>query len=136
MAIIASGTASAVSALIGAERFAPRSREATLSANAVAPLAGWLTLATFANLEATLNETSGRPDERRERARSIALLAAAGAAGGAVAAASRNRWYTAAIAWGLGGVVVRNARDRKTAVTVVAGVGFCAFLAATLLGRR
>lgn len=137
VAIIAGAATSAISALIDAERFTPRSREARLSANAVAPLAGWLTLATFANLEATLNETGGRPDARHESARSLALLAAAGVAGGAVALASRgNPLYTAAVAWGLGGVVVRNARERKPTVAGAAALGLAGFLVATVFGRK
>ena len=44
--------------------------------------------------------------------------------------------YAGAIAWGLGGVIVRNVRARKTSVAVAAGLGFGAFLAATLLRRR
>jgi hypothetical protein len=135
--IIAGSATSAISALLDAERFAPRSREATLAANAVAPLAGWLTLATFANIEATLNTTRGKLPSERENARAMALITGAGAVGAAVAIASRgNPRYTGAIAWGLGGVVLRNVRQGKTKVALVAGLGFCAFLAASVLGRR
>jgi hypothetical protein len=137
VAIIAGGATSAISALVAAERFAGHSREATLCANAVAPLAGWLTLAAFANLEATLNSTGERPEAPREASRALVLLTAAGATGALVALASRNNpRYTAAIAWGLGGVVVRNFKQRKIKVALAAGLGFGAFLAATLLGRR
>lgn len=137
VALIASGATSAISALIDAERVASPSREARRAADAIAPLAGWLTLATFANFEATANETGGRPKPPAEEARALALLTAAGVTGATVAIASRvNRRYTGALAWGLGGVVVRNVRERNTKVAVVAGLGCCAFLAATLFGRR
>jgi hypothetical protein len=137
VAIISTGAASASAALIESERVAHRSHDARMTARAVAPLAGWLTLATFANLEATLNETGGRPDERRETQRSLALLSAACVSAGAIALASRgNPLYTAAVAWGLAGVTVRNARSRNWAVTAAAGLGLAAAVGATLFGRR
>lgn len=136
-AIIAGGASSAVASLVYAERFATPARDAVRAANAIAPLAGWLTLATFANLEATANDTQGRPNEPKENLRAIGLLTAAAATGGAVAVASGgNRLYTGAIAWGLGGVLIRNVRERKRSVAVAAGLGFGAFLAATFMRRR
>jgi branched-subunit amino acid ABC-type transport system permease component len=137
VAIISAAAASASAALVEAERVSHRSHDARLTASAVAPLAGWLTLATFANVEATLNETGGRPDGRRETQRSLALLSAACVTAGAISLASRgNPLYTAAVAWGLGGVTVRNARSRNWAVTVAAGLGLAAAVGATLFGRR
>lgn len=112
--------------------------EARAAADAIAPLAGWLTLATFANLEATLNETGGRPRPRHETHRALILLGSEGALAGAVAATSQNPLYTAALAWGLGGVVVRNLRGRNRTIAAAAGLGCCAAVAATigLLRRR
>lgn len=159
--LIVASAASASVALIGAARLAERAppdaperalldapehaladapepqqalvREARAAADAIAPLAGWLTLATFANLEATLNETGGRPRRRAEVNRSLLLLGGLGVVASGVAIASRgHRRYTAAIAWGLGGVVLRNLRARNTQVAAVAGLGLVAALAATL----
>lgn len=137
VAIISAGALSASAALVGAERLSEQSHEARVAARAVAPLAGWLTLATFANLEATLNETGGRPRAARETRRALALLGAASGAASAVTWAGRsNPRYTAAVAWGLGGVVVRNLRAGNTRVVLAAALGLGVSVAAALLRRR
>jgi len=113
------------------------SNEARAAAHAIAPLAGWLTLAAFANIEATLNETGRRPRRREEARRALALLGGAQVAAAAIASASRGSpLYTAAVAWGLGGVVLRNLRAQNRVVAVAAGIGACAAVAGTLFGRR
>jgi hypothetical protein len=135
--IISAAALSASAALVNAERLSERSREARVAARAVAPLAGWLTLATFANLEATLNETGARPRAARETQRAVALLGAASAATSAITWAGRgNPLYTAAVAWGLGGIVVRNLRARNTRVAIAAALGLAVSVAATVFRRR
>lgn len=144
--IILAAAGSASAALIGAERRVGStgsassqalSLEARAAARAIAPLAGWLTLAAFANIEATLNETGRRPRQPQETRRALALLGGAVAAAAAITRASRgNRLYTAAVAWGLAGVGLRNARARNPVVATAAGLGACAAIAATLFGRR
>lgn len=137
VAIISAALASASAALVHAERASKRQREASLAARAVAPLAGWLTLASLANVEATLNQTSARPGKRDETRRALALLGAGSAAAGCIALASRgNRLYTAAVAWGLGGVLVRNIRARNLAVAVAAGSALSVAVGATVFGRK
>jgi len=137
VSIILASATTASTALILAERESEHSPESRNTANAVAPLAGWLTLATFANTEATLNGVFGRPARREETVRSVALLLAATLTAGTIATAARgNRLYTAAVAWGLGGVVLRNVRERKVAVAIAAGLGCAAALAATVFGGR
>jgi hypothetical protein len=137
VAIISAATASASAALIEAESASERQHEARLSARAAAPLAGWLTLATFANIEATLNQTTSRPDPRAETRRALALLAASSATAAGIAVYSRgNRLYTAAVAWGLGGVMIRNIRSRNVSVAVAAGSAFALAAGATIFGRK
>jgi hypothetical protein len=136
VAIIAAAAASASAALVEAESASERHPEAVVAARAVAPLAGWLTLASFANVEATLNQTSTRPDPRAETRRALALLGAASATAGGIAFASRgNPLYTAAVAWGLGGVIIRNLRARNVAVAVAAGAAFAVAVGATTAAR-
>lgn len=135
--IISGATASAIAALLEAERASGRQHEAAGAARAVAPLAGWLTLAAFANVEATLNETGRRPDRPHENRRAMALLGAACATAAAVTFASRgNRLYSAAVAWGLGGVLIRNLRAGNVAVAIGAGCAFAAALGASVSGRQ
>lgn len=144
--IILAAAGSASAALISAERLAAStgssasqalSLEARAATHAIAPLAGWLTLAAFANIEATLNATGRRPGEPRETRRALALLGGAVAAAAGITRASRgNRLYTAAVAWGLAGVALRNARARNPVVATAAGIGACAALGAAVFGRR
>jgi tryptophan-rich sensory protein len=133
LALIGTSAANANAALIEAVR-APRARLATWT---LGPLAGWLTLATFANLEATLNDAFGRPSKQVEERRAIALLGTATAAASAVAVASRGSLpFAAAVAWGLGGTAVRNVRERRPALALAACAGLAALAGITLLAQR
>lgn len=136
VAIIMSTTTAASAAMLEAEHEGAR-QGAGVAALATGALAGWLTVAAFANLEATLNETRGRPRKAAETRRSVALVGGASSTAGALALASHgNLAYAAAACWGLGGVVVRNVRKRNTPVAAAAAAGVIALLGATLLGRR
>ncbi|HKU43120.1 MAG TPA: hypothetical protein VJR89_33400 [Polyangiales bacterium] len=137
LGLIGASAASSIAALIEAERRFPRSPLARRATWAVGPLAGWLTLASFANLEATLNETRGRPTARTETQRAAALVGAASAAASGMAIATRgNLPFAGAVAWGLGGVVVRNVRERRRSVTAAACAGLIALAGVTLWSRR
>lgn len=120
LAFISAGAASATAALVEAER----TPSAQLARYTLGPLAGWLSLATFANMEATLNDRYGRPAPQAEERRAIALLGAATATASAVSLASRGSIpYTAAVGWGLAGTAVRNFRERRPAVAIAACAG-------------
>jgi tryptophan-rich sensory protein len=117
---ISTGAASACAALVEAEH-APN---AQLARYTLGPLAGWLSLATFANLEATLNDRYGRPAPRSEARRAIALLGAASATASAVSLASGGSIpYAAAVSWGLAGTAVRNFREKRNSVALAACAG-------------
>jgi hypothetical protein len=135
--IISASAVAASAATIASERVATGSGFARLAANTTGPLAGWLTVAAFANLESTLNETQGRLPERAAIRRAVALVGAASAAAAGMAVATRgNLGYAAASAWGLGGVMVRNQRESRSAVATTAAIGLCAVAAATLFSRH
>lgn len=135
--IISASTIAASAATIAAERGATSPGFGRLAADTIGPLAGWLTVATFANLESTLNETQGRLPERAATRRAKALVGVASAAATGMAIASRgNPGYAAASAWGLGGVMLRNNRESRPEVAATAAIGLCAVAVATLFSRR
>jgi hypothetical protein len=123
LGIISAAAANANAALIEASR-TPRAQVATWT---LGPLAGWRSLAAFANLEATLNSSYGRPAPEAEERRAAALLCAASLTAAGTTVASRGSLpYAAAVAWGLGGTALRNLRSSKPLVSLTA----CACLAA------
>lgn len=134
--LITLGAASSTAALLDATR-RPDDPTARRAARSIAPLAGWLTLASFANLEATLNETGGRPAPRVEASRAMLMLGAATVTAGAVTLASKGSpLYAGAVAWGLAGTIARNLKAKEPLVAAVAGAGIAALAAATLFARR
>lgn len=137
VAVISLAAASATAAMLDAglaHADDPSARRAALS---IAPLAGWLTLASFANLETTLNETRGRPKRASEDRRAALLLGAATTTAGAVSWAARgNPLYSAAVGWGLAGTLARNVRDRRPVVATAAVAGLTALTALTMLARH
>ena len=134
--IIAGSAIAASAATVASECVAADSGFARVAANTTGPLAGWLTVATFANLDSTLNETQGRLSARAATRRAVVLVGAASAAATGMAIATRgNLGYAAASAWGLGGVVLRSKRESRTDVAMTAAIGLCAVAAATLFSR-
>jgi len=120
LVFISAGAANATAALIEAER----TPGAEVARYTLGPLAGWLSLASFANIEATLNDRFGRPSEEAEERRAIALLGTAAATASAVSVASGGSIpYAAAVSWGLAGTALRNFREQKPAVAMVACAG-------------
>jgi hypothetical protein len=120
LVFISAAAANASSALIEAER----TPSAQLARWTLGPLAGWLSLAAFANAEATLNDRFGRPSQQTEERRAIALLGSATATASAVVIASGGSVpYAAAVGWGLAGTAVRNFREQRPAVALVACAG-------------
>ena len=136
VAIITSSAAAATAGMLEAEAARPDTEFTRLAAHTTGPLAGWLTVATFANLDATLTATQGRPSPQRAEARAMALIGGASCVAVACALASKgNPGYAAAAGWGLGGIALRNVRERRPRVAAVAGAGVAGLLLATLAAR-
>lgn len=132
---IGASAASANAAMVEAEH----TRGAELARWTLGPLAGWLTLAAFANLEATLNDRLGRPAQQTEERRAVALLGTAAATASAMSVASGGSLpYAAAVGWGLAGTAVRNFRENKRAValTACAGIALLAGITAAVRWKR
>lgn len=137
LGIISSSAAAAAAAIIVAESVAEESGFARLAVRTTGPLAGWLTVATFANLDSTLIETQGRLPQDAASRRGVALVAAASTVATGMAIATRgNLGYAAAAAWGLGGIVLRNRRESRPNIAAAAATGLCAVGLATLLSKR
>jgi tryptophan-rich sensory protein len=137
LGIIGTSAAIATAALIEAERSRDVSRHATLAAYSVAPLAGWLTVAAFVNAEGTLTWTKGRRSPEAQTRRAVGLLGGATAVAAATAAASRgNPLFSLAAGWGLGGVAIKNTRNRNREVAAAASIGLAALAGVTFLASR
>lgn len=134
--IIGTTLAAAAGGFVMAERrgVAPGER---LTANTLAALAGWLTLATAVNVESSLNARYGRPDPNIEDQRSLALAtAASGVALGLAVAGRGNRYYLSAVGWGLGTVALRAGREGRGKLAGVAVAGLAAVAVASVLARQ
>jgi tryptophan-rich sensory protein len=129
-----SGSAVAATGAVGRyTRGHPGNGLARTSGYLLAPLAGWLSVATFANLETTQRAT-GVPSPAA-LAPPVTLLLASAATLGGVAATQGNEVYTAAAAWGLAGIARKNVRTAPH-LAALAGVGLIALMAATWRARR
>lgn len=135
--IISASALAASAATVIASRTDDTSGFAAAAARTTGALAGWLTVAAFANLDSTLVATRGRPSREVAGRRAVRLVGAAGAAATAMTLATRgNPGYAAAAAWGLGGVALRNHREGRPAVVRTAAAGLCAVAIATLVCRH
>lgn len=135
VALIFGSAAAATTATALAERghAGPGGRDL---ARAFGPLAGWLCVAGFANVETTLNLLRGRPGDDRAVRRAVPLVALASATGSAAAVAVRgNPLFVLTACWGLGGIALKALRHRQAPVAVAAGLGGLA-LAASSAGAR
>jgi hypothetical protein len=130
--LIFTGAASASAALLQAERHAQSSAAARVDANLIGPLAGWLAIASFANVETTLNLVRGQPPHAQQVRRALGLLSTASAASSAVAAASRgNLLFAAAASWGLAAIARKAVQDRSRPIAVTALLGVIALATTT-----
>jgi hypothetical protein len=135
VALIFGSAVAATTATALAERghAGPGGRDLALS---FGPLAGWLCVAGFANVETTLNLHRGRPRDDRAVRRAVPLIALASAGGSAAAVAVRgNPLFALTACWGLGGIAVKALRHRQAPVAVAAGLGGLA-IAASSAGAR
>lgn len=134
VALIGASALTATASVARYERLGEKDRTAKVAANLIAPLAGWLSVATFANLDTTQRFTNSRSRSWLDPDTIIPIAAITAACG--VVATKANPFYTAAAGWGLGGIAVKNARRRpKLASKAVVGLLSVAALAVTV-GRR
>ena len=108
-------------------------------------LAGWLSVAAFANIAAACQAHGLGSLGLSATNFAIVLIAAAGLFGVAVTVRTQGRWYAAAVVWGLIGIMVANqAADNPVvvltaggvAVVVLAGLYAGQFLEWTHAGQR
>lgn len=114
---------SALTATAAVAKFAkhPRSAFARSAAQLLAPLAGWLSVATFVNVETSQRATDSRTQKLLKPRMLLSAASAAAVAG--VTATRGNPLYAGAVAWGLGAIALKNARrDPKLAVAAVTGM--------------
>lgn len=114
---------SAVTATAAVAKFAkhPRSAFARSATQLLAPLAGWLSVATFANVDTTQRYNDSRTQSLLKPRMLISGASAAAVAG--VNSTRGNPLYAGAVAWGLGWIALKNVRtDPKLAVAAVTGM--------------
>lgn len=135
VALIFGSAAAATTAVALAERGRAGPAGRAL-AGSFGPLAGWLCVAGFANVETTLNLRRGRPPDDQAVRRAVFLITAASTVGSVAAVAVRgNPLFALAACWGLGGIAVKALRRRQTPVVITAGLGGLV-LAASSAGAR
>lgn len=137
VAIIGATAGAANAAMLVAARAEPDEPGRALVLNSVAPLAGWLTVATAANLGGARLAEGGPADRPVQTRVAVALVAGVATAASALAYAGRgNPLYAGAAGWGLAGVAVRNVRERNGPVLLAALAGLAAVAGATLMAQR
>lgn len=137
VALIGTAAGSAISAVLIASRHAMADSGMRFAARWLGGLAGWLSVASFANLEATLNRQYRRPLPAAEERRSARLVYAAGAVASLVTWMSRgNMPYAAAAGWGLGGIALRSRRESRRTVEIAALVAGTAVVVVAAVQSR
>ena len=135
VALIGGSLATSTAAVAVAERHRDRPENRTL-ARCIGALAGWLSVATVANVETTLNLRRGRPDDKAATRRAAALIGVASITASAISVGLRgNPAFALAAGWGLGGVALKAHRRRQRPVVAAATAGLVA-VAASSIGRR
>lgn len=135
-AIILGTAAAAASAIVTVERGDYPAEEKRRVRLPVGMLAGWLVAACAANAEASRVQMLGRPAPGREENEAIALIGAATLAASALSYAARGSAHVAAgSAWGLAGIAVRNAADKRRRVVGAALAGIAVVGLAVAAGK-
>jgi hypothetical protein len=102
----------------------------------VGPLAGWLCVAAFANIETTRNLRRGRPEDGDAVRRAVPLLVAAATVGSAAAVVVRgNPLFALAACWGQVGIAVKALQRRQNPVATAAAVGALAVATSSAIAR-
>lgn len=136
VAIIAATATTANAAMLLAARSSEAEPSRALVLNSMAPLAGWLTVATAANLAGARIAEGGAADPETSSRVAVRLVAGASLSASVLAYASHGDvFYAAAAGWGLAGVATRNVRDGNRPVAIVALLGLAAVAGATLVAR-
>jgi hypothetical protein len=125
LALIGASAATATGSVARYARLGGQDPSARRAGFLLAPLAGWLSVAAFANLEATQRFTQS--SSQRVLTPPIILAMATASTVGGVVATKGNPLYSAAAAWGLGGIARKNApRDSTLAAVALAGLAVVA----------
>lgn len=133
LALIAGSAATASGAVSRYTRAHPESDTARMNGYLLAPLAGWLSIATFANLETTQRATAAR--SQAILTPPVTLLLASAATLGGVAATNGNGAYAAAAGWGLAGIARKNVKTAPQ-LAGLAVTGLIAVATATWIARQ
>jgi len=135
--IILGAAASAITAIIKAERGDYPEEEKSKVRLPVGLLAGWLIAACAANAEASRIQMLGRPEQAQEEHEAMALVAIASTAAAAVTFAAKGSAYVAAgSAWGLAGIAARGAMEKRPPMVKAALAGIGVVALALFAGRR
>jgi hypothetical protein len=136
-AIILGAAASAIGAIVKAERGDYPEEEKRKVRLPVGTLAGWLIAACAANAEASRIQMLGRPERDREEKEAMALVALATAAAATVTYAANGSAHVAAgSAWGLAGIAARGAMEKRPPMVVAPLVGIAIVGLAVFAGKR
>lgn len=111
----------------------------TIAAPLVGLLAGWLSMASFANVAAAAQATGLMAEGAAGSFTAVLLLLAAGGFATAIVALVRDAiWYVAAVAWALVGIILANTGFRTVdlAPAIAAGAMLALVVAVHLMRRR
>ena len=130
------GSASAATASVALAERDPEGEAGRAASHYVGPLAGWLCVAGFANIETTRNLRRGRPVGEDAVRGAVRLVAAAATVGSAAAVVVRgNPGFALAACWGLTGIAVKALRDGRAPVATAAGLGALAVATSSVVAR-
>ena len=130
------GSASAATASVALAERDPAGQAGRAASRCIGPLAGWLCVAGFANIETTRNLRRGRP-EGEDAIRAVRLVAAAATVGSAAAVVVRgNPGFALAACWGLTGIALKALRDGRAPVATAAGLGALAVATSSVVARK
>ena len=133
VALIGASAVSATASVASYERTGKREEASRTAAQLVGPLAGWLSVATFANVETTQRFTKSA--SRSWLTPKVLVGAVVFAAAAGISATRANAGYALAAGIGLGGIAVKNRRE-KPRVALVAAAGLIALSALVVAVRR
>lgn len=135
VALIGASLTTSAAAVALAQRHPARPENRTLARH-IGALAGWLSVATFANIETALILRRGRLDDEAAARRAAALVAVASVVASAIAVGLRgNPPFALAAGWGLGGVALKAHRRNQRLVVAAASAGVLA-VAGSSVGSR
>lgn len=130
------GSASAATASVARAERDPEGEAGAAASRYIGPLAGWLCVAGFANIETTRNLRRGCPEEEDAVRGAVRLVAAAATVGSAATVVVRgNPGFAVAACWGLTGIAVKALRDGRAPVATAAGLGVLAVASSSVVAR-